>query len=155
MSITDETSYYKPSTGLIMSTVHVPVPTREEAEEFTAQLQAAKTAMMQRDFDTAFKTSTELLRNPSLPIAQQVAAHIILGTSSYGQFAINNFLTAGHKASRYMSDEEGLRSLAEKLRELMDGARKEMDEQEGKSERGVGFDGAGDEVRNLGSLSKH
>jgi len=132
MSIPDDTSYY-PSTGIIRSAV--PVATRSEAEDFRARLEAARDALTKRDFSDSCKIATTLLEQLSLPIALQVAAHIIVGTSTRGQRSIVHLHEAVKKASSYLGHGD-YQSFADRVTELVKGAQNEMNREaeEGKND---------------------
>jgi hypothetical protein len=164
MSISDDTTY-TPSTGIIMSAVPIPVPTRSEAEDFRARLEAARDAMMNRDFHISCEIATTLLQESSLPIAQQVAAHVIAGSSILGQRSIDHFHEAVAKASKYLSEED-FKSFAGWGAQMIQGAEKEMNREaeeraketnddQGADDVGLGLDGAQDKVRMLSSLICH
>lgn len=92
---------------------------------FHTRLEEAKEAMLAGDFDTSYNIAKDVLKQSGLPIAQQVAAHIIIGTSTTGQFAIDNYHEACRKA-QYLSPER-YQSFLQRGKQLIDGVKGEMD----------------------------
>lgn len=121
--------------GIIRSTI--PVATRSEAEDFRTRLEAARDAMMKRDFSASCDTATTLLEQPSLPLALQVAAHIIVATSTRGQRSIDHIHEAVNKASDYLGEVE-FKTFADRAKELVEGAENEMKREEETGKNGEG-----------------